>query len=52
MQEFLKAKSKYPKLVSELLALEYTIDQGYSLDYKRDTKRHLKIQKIIYARNK
>ena len=45
---FEQAKKKYPKLMLELLALEYALTWRYTDDYDRDNKRHLEIQSIIY----
>lgn len=48
MVSFTEAKTKHPKLMNELLALEYVLTWGYTDDEKRDDLRHKEIQTIIY----
>lgn len=45
---FEDAQKKHPKLMEELLALEYVLTWRYTDNYERDDKRHKEIQTIIY----
>ena len=48
MKTFEEAKKKHPELMQELLALEYVLTWRYTDNYKRDTRRYMRIRSIIY----
>lgn len=52
MISFDEAQKKHPKLMNELLSLEYVLTHGYSNNEHKDDLRHKEIQTIIYERRK